>query len=114
MTMSKANNKRYGLNDETIARIKDILAAHGEVEEAMIYGSRAKGTFRPGSDIDIALKGQAIDVHVLNKISHDLDELPIPYTIDVSIYDRIDNSALRNHIDRVGRMFYKRQERESV
>ncbi len=102
----------FGLKEETVARISNILSKYAEVEEAIIYGSRAKGSFKPGSDIDISLKGQAVDLHVLNKISLDLDELPIPYTIDVSIYERIDNSELRDHIDRVGKLLYKRQERE--
>ena len=104
----------FGLKPETIARIRDILAEHGEVDEAIVYGSRAKGTSKPGSDIDISLKGQAIDLHVLNKISHEFDELPIPYTIDVSNYNRIDNPELLSHIDRVGKLLYKRQEKDSA
>ena len=94
-------------------KIQAILAKYRQVEQAILYGSRAKNTFKPGSDIDLTLKGEDLDLHVLNKISHDLYEFPIPYRIDVSIYDRIDNPDLRDHIDRVGRILYKRQERES-
>ena len=80
-----------------------------EVDEAVLYGSRAKGNYKPGSDIDLTLKGEKLNLKLLNKISNDLDDLPMPYTIDVSIYHLIENSELIEHIKRVGKIFYKKE-----
>ena len=62
-----------------------MFESFDEVEEAILYGSRAKGNFKPGSDIDIVLRGEKLNLHVLNKISLDLDDLFLPYTFDISI-----------------------------
>ncbi|WP_197904747.1 nucleotidyltransferase domain-containing protein [Desulfosarcina alkanivorans] len=51
-----------------------------------MYGSRAKGNFKPGSDIDLTLKVNRLNLHLLNKISLELDDLLLPYTVDLSIY----------------------------
>ena len=71
-----------------------------------MYGSRAKGTSKPGSDIDLTLKGRELDLHVLNRISRDLDDLLLPYNIDLSIYHRIKDQDVLDHIHRVGKEIY--------
>lgn len=78
------------------------------VDEAILYGSRAKGDYKPGSDIDLALKGEKLDLKELNRIALALDDLFLPYTFDLSIYHRIDNPDLLEHIARVGRIFYRK------
>jgi len=98
----------YGLKKNTIQRIRNIFAIHPEVEEVILYGSRAKGTFSNGSDIDLVLKGKGLSQALLNKIRWELDDLLLPYTIDVAIYDRIDNPELIDHISRVGVVFYRK------
>ena len=100
---------QYGLSEETIEKINDVFSRYKEVDEAVLYGSRAKGNFKPGSDIDLTLKGQKLNLRLLNKISNDLDDLPLPYTIDVSIYHQIENSELIEHIKRVGKIFYMKE-----
>ena len=100
---------QYGLNEETVTKIIDVLSKYQEVEEALLYGSRAKGVFKPGSDIDLALKGGNLNLHVLNKIDLDLDDLLLPYTFDISIYHQISNPDLIEHIERVGVIFYQKQ-----
>jgi len=72
-----------------------------------LYGSRAKGNYKPGSVIDLTLKGYGLDLKLINKISIALDDLLLPYTFDLSIYDSIDAPALIEHIRRVGIVFYK-------
>lgn len=99
---------QYGLKPETIKKIENILAKYEDVEEAVLYGSRAKGTPKPGSDIDLALKGEKINLKLLNKISLELDELLLPYTFDISIFHHITNSDLIEHIERVGKIFYQK------
>jgi len=98
----------FGLPDKTIAVIRRILADHPSVKTAILYGSRAKGNYKNGSDIDLTLIGDALDNHLLGKIAGQLDEAPIPYQIDLSLLDRIDNQNLLEHIQRVGVVFYER------
>jgi len=102
---------KFGLKESVIQRIQNVFAAFPELDEAVLYGSRAKGNYRPGSDIDLTLKGEHINLSVLNKISSQLDDLLLPYTFDLSVYRSIDNLALIDHISRAGVSFYKKEDR---
>lgn len=98
---------RFGLPAATIENIHRVLARHPQVEKAVIYGSRAKGNFRAGSDIDLTLSGSRLDSRVLGNLIEELDELLLPYQIDLSIFTQIDHAPLREHIERVGQEFYR-------
>jgi predicted nucleotidyltransferase len=98
----------YGLKDKDIFAIKNVLADFESVEQAILYGSRAKGNFKPASDIDLTFKGAGINITILNKIANQLDDLLLPYTFDLSIYQHIQNPDLLAHIERVGKTFYQR------
>lgn len=98
---------QYGFKKETLKKINSIFARYEEVEEVVLYGSRAKGKYKPGSDVDLTLKGKKLNLKLLNKISLDLDDLLLPYTFDLSIYHHITNPDLIEHIERVGKAFYK-------
>lgn len=91
-----------------LEKIRRVLERHPQVQEAVLFGSWAKGTPNPGSDIDIALKGRGINLQVLNRISRDLDDQLIPNAIDLCIYDRINDPDVLNHIHRVGKTIYSR------
>lgn len=97
----------HGLKQETIDRIRGVFSRFKEVEEVVLYGSRAMGNFRPGSDVDLTLKGESLDLKLLNKISLDIDDLLLPYTFDLSIFDQIENQDLIDHIARIGIVFYR-------
>ena len=99
---------QYGLSDETIERICGVLARHPSVEKAVLYGSRAKGTFKPGSDIDLSLHGATITLSEMGDIDSELDDLLLPYTFDLLIFDTLDHVNLKEHIERVGTIFYER------
>lgn len=101
----------FGLSEKTCATIRQILGQHPEVEKAVIYGSRAKGNYKNGSDIDLTLIGDALDYKLLASVASALDDSYIPYTVDLSLFEKIDNPALREHIERVGRVFYQRAKR---
>lgn len=94
-----------GLRPEQREGICRVLHRFPQVEEAIIYGSRALGNYRPGSDIDLTLRGQ-IKLSVLNQISLALDDLMLPFEIDLSVFDEIENPQLQEHIRRVGKLFY--------
>jgi predicted nucleotidyltransferase len=97
---------KFGLRDEVIASVIKILRQHDEVEDAIIYGSRAIGNFKPNSDIDITLKGQEISLSTIAIISSKLDDLLLPITFDISAYKTINNPQLIDHINRVGISLY--------
>ena len=99
---------RLGLPEEAILEIKSVLALYPEVEKAILYGSRAMGTFKPGSDIDLALVGEKLTHNHLLGIMSDLDDLLLPWMIDLSLYADLDHSGLREHIGRVGQTLYER------
>ena len=94
-----------GLNEGDIARIQTIFKNHLEVVQVIIYGSRAKGNYKPHSDIDITLIGD-ISLKVQNKIDFELDDLLFPYKFDISIFNQIKNKDLIEHINRVGKIIY--------
>ena len=97
----------FGLKNSEHELICDVLRRHDEVTEAKIFGSRAKGNFQSSSDIDLVLWG-TIPFSTVAAIAGELDELPLPYTFDVQAYDAISHQPLREHIDRVGQIFYVR------
>ena len=97
---------KYGLKESTISMIHQVFYRHPEIENVLIYGSRAKGNFRPGSDIDLTFQGKDITHSMLNKISLELDDLLLPYTFDLSLYDQITDPSLLEHIKEVGLIFY--------
>ena len=102
--------QNFGLSDKTLATIRHILAQCPAVEKAILYGSRAKGNQRPGSDIDLTLIGEHLDLNILGDIAARLEESPIPYQVDLSLWSRLDHPGLRDHIERVGVVFYQRSD----
>lgn len=97
-----------GLSSNDINIICNILKKYAEVEEACFFGSRAKGTQKTGSDVDIAIKGK-IPEQTATRISGELnDESPLPYTFDIVDFNSLENQALKEHIERVGVSFYKK------
>jgi predicted nucleotidyltransferase len=104
--------REFGLPQTTARIIREILAKVPAVEKAVIYGSRAKGNYRPGSDIDLTLIGPSLNLDMLGKIATLLDESPIPYQVDLSLFDQIEHAGLRDQIERVGQVFYQRERRE--
>ncbi len=98
----------YGLKKEAVESICDILAHFKEIETAVLYGSRAKGNYKAGSDIDLTLYGEKLSLHLLNDIADALDELLLPYMIDLSIFDKLKHPELCEHIQRIGVVFYEK------
>lgn len=99
----------FGLKEATVQKIGAVLAHYPQVEKAVLYGSRAKGNYKNGSDIDLTLCGGAdLTLRVLYRISEELDDLLLPYTIDLSIYTTISDPDLIAHIQRVGLTFYEK------
>jgi predicted nucleotidyltransferase len=96
-----------GLSDATLATVQAILASCPAVETAIVYGSRAKGNFSTGSDIDLTLVGAALTQDMLSHLLGQFEESNLPYQVDLSILRDIDNPSLREHVERVGKVIYQ-------
>lgn len=104
-------SQRFGLPEAAIQAIQQVLAAHPEVEQALVYGSRALGRERPASDIDLTLTGPAISSSTLAQIEAELDDLLLPWMIDLSRLADLSHRPLLDHIARVGQVLYNRADR---
>lgn len=97
-----------GIDQELIESIRKVLTCFQEVEMGILYGSRAIGNYRNGSDIDLTLKGELLNLTILNAINNQLEDLLLPYTFDLSILHQISNPNLIDHIQRVGVVLYNK------
>lgn len=98
---------KFGLKAEDIKQITDIIITFPEVHQAIIFGSRAMGNYKNGSDVDIALKGKNITHEIVTEIKYQLnEETPMPYFFDVVDYDRLKNEDLITHIDQFGKVLF--------
>ncbi len=102
---------RFGLKETTIQKLCGVFAKYPQVTKAVLYGSRAKGNYKNGSDIDLTLHGGTdLTLNVMYKILDEIDDLLLPYTIDLSIYRTLSDPDFIDHIQRVGVTFYDRSE----
>ncbi|WP_157209198.1 restriction endonuclease subunit S [Mariniflexile maritimum] len=99
----------YGLEQEDIQKINTVFKNHSTIEKAILYGSRAKGNYRANSDIDITLVGEKLNLSQQFTIETELDALLLPYKIDLSIFHKIENQDLIDHINRVGIDFFEKK-----
>ena len=99
--------EKFGLRESDIESITNFLKRFDTIKEAILFGSRAKGCYTHGSDVDIAIRGD-FDFQTLTQLSYLLNqESNMPYKFDIIDYATIENSALKEHIDRVGVSIYK-------
>lgn len=92
-----------GLSDSELQTIRDVFSRFSDISEVILFGSRARGTHRPSSDVDLALKGKNLSIDTLAKLRYILEEeTNLPYFFDVVIYDRVENEALKREIDEGG------------
>jgi predicted nucleotidyltransferase len=104
---------RFGLKEATIEKICSVLARHPQIDKALLYGSRAKGNYKNGSDIDLTLVGGPdLTMTVLYRIMDEIDDLLLPYTFDLSIFNHISDPDVVDHIRRVGVTFYEKEEEQ--
>ena len=98
---------KYGLSERTLNTLNSILKRYPSIKEAVLYGSRAKGNYRNGSDIDLSLKTNESFTHSnLLRLMGDFDDSDMPYFVDVSVYGELSSPDLKAHIDRLGVILY--------
>jgi predicted nucleotidyltransferase len=98
---------KFGLSDTVVEELQDVFRRHANIEKVLIFGSRSKGNYRVGSDIDLALIGKNIDYRQLLDISMEIDDLELLYSIDLLDYQTKVGTPIGDHIDRVGQVFYE-------
>ena len=105
------NAPRFGLKETVIEKLCGVFAKYPQVSKAVLYGSRAKGNYKNGSDIDLTLHGGAdLTRDILYKILDEIDDLHLPYTLDLSIFHTLNDPGFIDHIRRVGVTFYDKSE----
>ena len=100
---------QFGLKAHVNQQIVDVLKKQSEIKSAILYGSRAMGNFRPGSDIDLTLTGESLPNSVVARVENEIDDLLLPYLFDISILSHIENPNVVDHIHRVGITFYQKE-----
>ena len=98
-----ADSADFGLPAAALSAICRVLSQYPQIQRALVYGSRAKGNYRSGSDIDLTLNGPELTFNDLMRIETELDDLMLPWKIDLSLLSYIDNPDLLDHITRVGK-----------
>ena len=104
---------RYGLSEEQLKEITETLASFDEIEAAILFGSRAIGTFKEASDIDIAIKGKNVDFSLASNIEGDFEESDLPFFFDIIAWPTITSKDLKKHIWNRGKVIYRRGWRET-
>lgn len=100
----------FGFTDEELIQIREIFSCYEGIEKALIFGSRAKGNYKNGSDVDIALTGAGINADIILEISSFLnEETYLPYRFDLIDYNSVNRVELKEHIDRAGKLIYQKK-----
>lgn len=96
-----------GISDKTYQMLLDTFSKFPEIKEILIFGSRAKGNYRNGSDIDLAVKGEKVEPDLIFRLKSLFNSrLSIPYKVDVVGYDYLEHQELKEHVDRIGKVIY--------
>ncbi len=105
----------FGLTNETIQNLKNLFSKHPLIEKVILYGSRAKGTYREGSDIDITLVGKNLTLkNSVYPVMDAIEDLYLPYMFDISVFSHIDDNNLMEHIHRVGKVLYEKTNKKET
>lgn len=98
-----------GLSDSELQTLRDVFTRFLDIKEVILFGSRARGTHRPSSDVDLAIKGKNLTIDILAKLHYILEEeTNLPYFFDIVIDDRVENEALKREIDKNSEIIYQR------
>ena len=98
---------KFGLSDTVIKELQDVFRRHANIKKVLIFGSRSKGNYRAGSDIDLAVIGNDIDYNLLLSILCEIDDLELLYSVDLLDYQKKRGTPIGGYIDRVGQGFYE-------
>lgn len=106
MPAAESGDTIFGIPQLACDRIILVLRDYPEIVGGTIFGSRAKGNYRPGSDIDLCLEAPGLSMRRRLELENRLDDLLLPWRIDLVVRHEIDNPALLEHIGRAGRNLF--------
>lgn len=98
----------FGISSESLSKLINLFEQTPKITEIKIYGSRALGSYKEGSDIDITIMNNGFSYNDLLQLTNKIDDLLIPYKVDISIFNELDNKELIEHINKHGVGFYKK------
>lgn len=98
---------KFGLSDRVIEEFRAVFRRYENIEKILIFGSRAKGNFREGSDIDLCAVGQGVTAAQLLAMLTDIDDLELLYSVDLIDYHKVKDTPIGDHISRIGQIFYQ-------
>lgn len=105
--MNSISKNTFGLTQRDMNTLVSILQKHNTIKDVVIFGSRAKGNYKTGSDIDLVIMNKDVSNTELIQLKNDFEESSLPYFVDVLNYHSIQTPDLINHISRVGEQLYK-------
>ena len=97
-----------GLKDTELQKLHDLFSKNSRIEQVILYGSRAKGNYKPFSDVDITLIGEQLSRTDINRLHAALAESTLPYQFDISLFSSLKSEELTDHIHRRGIVIYQK------
>jgi predicted nucleotidyltransferase len=104
--MSSNQPNAFGLTERDMQTLVSIFQKYSEVKSVYLFGSRAKGTFKPGSDVDLAVMNEGVSDKTIRAIKAAFEESTLPYSVDVAHLAAIEHRELKEHVSRVGVEIY--------
>mgnify|MGYP003301854438 CR=1 FL=1 len=98
----------YGLQESELQKLHELFRANGNIRQVILYGSRAKGNYKPFSDVDITLTGEHLTRTDVNRLQAALAESSLPYQFDISLFASLKSDELVDHIRRRGIVIYQK------
>ena len=108
MNIKTSDQNKFGLTERDMQTIKHIFSKYGEIKKVNLFGSRAKGSFKMGSDVDLAIMNLGVSEKTIAKLKSDFEESSLPYMIDCIDFSTLTNNDFIDHINRVGILFYEK------
>ncbi len=104
--MAQGNSLIYGLSPAIIEDLRQVFSHYPEVHQVLIFGSRAKGNFKDGSDIDLAVIAPSMNDSTFTRLWHEIDALPLVFKVDLLHWDRLSNTKLKQNAQCSGRQLF--------
>ena len=108
--MNTPKRNKFGLKERDMNTIRSLFQSFPEVERVYLFGSRAKGNYRLGSDVDLAIMNKGVNSKTLSQLIGEFEESSLPYNIDLVDFTKLTNQEFIDHINRVGIPFYRQGE----
>ena len=97
-----------GISGPQQQRLLDVLIQQADVDAIWLFGSRAMGRERPGSDIDLCVDAARLSHRERLRLMAAIDDLLLPWTVDLALRHELPPDLV-SHVQRVGRCLWTRR-----